>query len=64
MILITFMLAVQRITDTGYFVGIDINMGCPAPKVCTSGSGAALMKAPDIARAVVKGGQAWLPLCR
>lgn len=46
--------AVQRITDTGCFAGIDINMGCPAPKVCASGSGAALMKAPDIARAVTK----------
>lgn len=46
--------ALQRITDTGFYVGIDINMGCPAPKVCTSGSGAALMKAPDIARAVVR----------
>ncbi len=46
--------AVQRVTNTGYYVGIDINMGCPAPKVCTSGSGAALMKAPDIARAVVR----------
>ena len=37
---------------------IDINMGCPAPKVAASGGGALLMKSPqlaeDIVRAVVK----------
>ena len=37
---------------------IDINMGCPAPKISGSGSGCALMKAPklcgDITEAVVK----------
>ena len=37
---------------------IDINMGCPAPKVAASGGGALLMKNPqlaeDIVRAVVK----------
>ena len=46
--------AIQRITDTGSFAGIDLNMGCPAPKVCSSGSGAALMKAPNTARAVAR----------
>ena len=37
---------------------IDINMGCPAPKISGSGSGCALMKSPklcgDITEAVVK----------
>lgn len=37
---------------------IDINMGCPAPKVAASGGGALLMKSPqlaeDIVRAVVR----------
>lgn len=37
---------------------IDINMGCPAPKVASTGSGSALMKNPrlaeDVVRAVVK----------
>lgn len=37
---------------------IDINMGCPAPKICSNGSGAALMKKPalcgEIVSAVVK----------
>lgn len=37
---------------------IDINMGCPAPKICSNGCGSALMKNPplcaDIVRAVKK----------
>lgn len=36
--------AASRLTQTGQFVGIDINMGCPAHKVVGSGSGSALMK--------------------
>ncbi len=37
---------------------LDINMGCPAPKITSSGAGSALLKTPslagDIAKAVVK----------
>lgn len=33
---------------------IDINMGCPAPKVCNSGSGSALMKAPALCGRIVR----------
>jgi len=33
---------------------IDINMGCPVPKVVGSGAGSALMKTPDRAAAIVK----------
>ena len=36
--------AAARLTDTGLFSGIDINMGCPAQKVVTSGSGSAMMR--------------------
>lgn len=36
--------AAARLTDTGLFKGIDINMGCPAQKVVSSGSGSALMR--------------------
>ncbi len=33
---------------------IDINMGCPAPKVAGNGGGAALMKHPELAESIVK----------
>lgn len=33
---------------------IDINMGCPAPKVAGNGGGAALMKDPKLAESIVK----------
>ncbi len=33
---------------------IDINMGCPAPKVAASGGGALLMKNPELAERIVK----------
>lgn len=33
---------------------IDINMGCPAPKVASSGGGALLMKSPELAEKIVK----------
>jgi tRNA-dihydrouridine synthase B len=33
---------------------IDLNMGCPVPKVCKTGAGAALMKDPDTAVAVAR----------
>lgn len=33
---------------------IDINMGCPAPKVSGHGGGSALMKSPDLAQEIVE----------
>lgn len=33
---------------------IDLNMGCPVPKVCRTGAGAAMLKDPDTAVAVAR----------
>ncbi len=33
---------------------IDINMGCPAPKIVKNGDGSAIMKNPNLAREIVK----------
>ena len=37
---------------------IDINMGCPAPKISSNGSGSALMKNPRLCGEIVKAGTA------
>ena len=34
--------------------GVDINMGCPAPTVASHGSGAALIKTPELAKEIIK----------
>jgi len=36
------------------FVEININMGCPARKIISSGDGCALMKNPELAREIIK----------
>jgi nifR3 family TIM-barrel protein len=46
--------AARQLTETGRFVGIDINMGCPAQKVVGSGSGSALMRDERLAGAIVR----------
>ncbi len=36
------------------FDGIDINMGCPSKNVASSGSGAGLIRTPDVAHAIMQ----------
>ncbi len=42
------------------FDGLDINMGCPARKVAAAGCGAALIREPKLARAIVQATRAGL----
>ncbi|MCH5285905.1 MAG: tRNA dihydrouridine synthase DusB [Christensenellaceae bacterium] len=50
--------AAEELSSLGRYDGIDINMGCPAHKVASSGEGSGMMRNPEnaekIVRAVVK----------
>jgi tRNA-dihydrouridine synthase B len=48
--------AAARVAQTGTDL-IDLNMGCPVPKVCKTGAGAALLAEPDTAVAVARAAQ-------
>lgn len=45
--------AAERIEGEGFF-GVDINFGCSVGAVCNKGCGAALLKRPDMAAAIVR----------
>ena len=48
-----FYLAAQAVCELG-FDGLDINMGCPSKSVANSGSGAGLIRTPELARAIMQ----------
>lgn len=41
--------ATARVTELQRFTSIDLNMGCPARKITSSGEGSALLKTPELA---------------
>lgn len=45
--------AAARLNDSGQYCGIDINMGCPAPKIAGNGEGSGLMQTPQLAQAII-----------
>ncbi len=47
------MVYAAQMAEANGAVGIDINMGCPVKKLIANGSGAALMKTPDVAARLV-----------
>lgn len=46
--------AAGRITASGIYDGIDLNMGCPAKKIAPSGEGSGLMRTPKIAEQMMR----------
>ena len=42
------------LSATGLYDGIDVNMGCPAHKVASSGEGSGLMRNPPLAEAIIR----------
>lgn len=44
----------ERFNDNKDICIIDINMGCPAPKIVNNGEGSALMKSPELAAEIVR----------
>ena len=48
-----FYLAAQAVCELG-FDGLDINMGCPSKSVASSGSGAGLIRTPELARTIMR----------
>ncbi len=46
--------AAQKVTELNRFASLDINMGCPARKVVSSGDGSALLLDPDRAYRVME----------
>ena len=46
--------AASILESTGKFAAVDINMGCPVPKVVKSNAGVGLMREPELAARIVK----------
>lgn len=44
--------AIKKLEDLG-FAGVDLNMGCPAPKITSGGDGSALLRNTSLAASVI-----------
>ena len=49
----TFAIAIERVQEYPYDI-LDINMGCPMPKIVQNGEGSALMRDPELAEAIIR----------
>lgn len=46
--------AAEELSAMGRFEGVDVNMGCPAHKVASSGEGSGLMRTPENAEKILR----------
>jgi len=46
--------AAEELTRDGQFAMLDINMGCPVPKIVGNGEGSALMRNPELTAKIVR----------
>lgn len=46
--------AAEELTRDGRFAMLDINMGCPVPKIVGNGEGSALLRSPELAARIVR----------
>lgn len=46
--------AADELTASGRYALLDINMGCPVPKIAGNGEGSALLKTPELAAQIVR----------
>lgn len=44
----------KKLEEKSCFDAVDINMGCPVPKIVNNGEGSALMKNPELAGKIIK----------
>lgn len=54
--------AARLVLTHGDFDFLDINMGCPVPKIANNGDGSALMKDPDLAARIVEAVASAVPI--